>query len=67
VVLTSQREVDNTRKKLSRLEARVEALQQQKEGNIYVRDLTLMSLRRIINQLKEEIAVYYAHQPAGQA
>jgi len=31
--------------------------------NVHVRDATLNSLRRLINQLKEEIARYEAHQP----
>ncbi len=61
--LTSEREVANTRFKLARLEARYEALRNETGGDAHVRDLTMFSLKRLINQLKEEIARYDAHQP----
>jgi len=34
------------------------------EGDEQVRDAELQSLKRFMNQLKEEIARYEAHQPA---
>jgi hypothetical protein len=62
--LRSEREVVNTRVKLARLEARYEALRRQTGGDAHVRELTMESLKRLINQFKEEIARYEAHQPA---
>lgn len=62
--LTSEREVANTRAKLARLEARYETLRNEKGGDEHVRELTMHSLKRLINQFKEEIARYEAHQPA---
>jgi hypothetical protein len=62
--LKSQREVVNTRMKLADLEARYEVLRSERGGNQRLRDLTMISLKRLINQFKEEIARYEAHQPA---
>ena len=64
MILKSEREVRNTRYKLSRLEARYEALRRERSGNAHVRELTMESLKRLINQFKEEIARYEAHPPA---
>jgi hypothetical protein len=62
--LRSERELKNTQLKLARLEARYEALHLQTEGDDLLRELTMESLKRLINQFKEEIARYEAHQPA---
>ena len=56
--LNSEREVANTRVKLARLEARYEALRHDADGNRRVRELSMISLKRLINQFKEEIARY---------
>ena len=61
--LKSEREVANTRVKLARLEARYENLLRNTEGDRRVRELSMISLKRLINQFKEEIARYEAHQP----
>ncbi len=61
--LSSEREVANTRVKLARLEGRYEALRNDADGNRRVRELSMISLKRLINQFKEEIARYEAHQP----
>lgn len=61
--LNSEREVANTRIKLARLEARYQALRDELGGNRRVRELSMASLKRLINQFKEEIARYEAHQP----
>ena len=61
--LKNNRELENTRAKLSRLEARCEALRNETGGDEHVRELTMESLRRFINQLKEEIARYEIRQP----
>lgn len=62
--LNDERAVANTRFKLARLEARYEALKHQTGSDEHVRALTMQSLKRLINQFKEEIARYEAHQPA---
>ena len=59
--LNSEREVANTRMKLARLEARYDTLRSDVEGDQRVRDLSMISLKRLINQFKEEIARYEAH------
>ena len=64
MILRSEREVANTRAKLARLEARYEELQRETGGDAHVRELTMFSLKRYINQFKEEITRYEAHQPA---
>ncbi|MEX1095816.1 MAG: hypothetical protein WED34_07180 [Planctomycetales bacterium] len=62
-MLEDERQVENTRIKLKRLEERYE---QEKEGPpSWARRVTLRSLKRTINQFKEEIAVFQAHHPAG--
>ena len=62
--LKNEREVANTRVKLARLEARYEALRNNASEDRRVRNLSMISLKRLINQFKEEIARYEAHQPA---
>ena len=48
-------ELEVTREKLHSLEARYEAVRGDPAGNAHLQELTLRSLKRIINQLKEEI------------
>ncbi len=60
MILNSEREVANTRVKLARLETRYETLRHRTGGDEHVRDLTMQSLKRVINQFKEEIARYEA-------
>ena len=60
MILRNQRDLDNTRAKLARLEARYEALQADTAEDEHVRELTMRSLKRYINQFKEEIARYEA-------
>jgi flagellar biosynthesis chaperone FliJ len=64
VSLHNEAEFANTQAKLQRLEARYEALRQETGGDEELREATLESLKRFINQLKEEIARYNARQPA---
>jgi hypothetical protein len=54
----------NTRSKLADFEARYEELRQDAAEDAHVREVTMRSLKRYINQFKEEIARYEAHQPA---
>ncbi|TWT41887.1 hypothetical protein RAS1_30110 [Phycisphaerae bacterium RAS1] len=62
--LKSDAELENTREKLRELEERYEARRGKDAVDAHVQELTLRSLKRIINQLKEEIARYEAHQPS---
>ena len=60
--LTNDQELANTRTKLARLEARFEALGNETDGDEDLRELTMESLQRTINQFQEEIARYEGHQ-----
>ncbi len=62
--LQSTHELENTRRKLRGLEDEYQAAEKRSTKNEHVREATLSSLRQLINQLKEEIARYEAHQPA---
>ena len=62
--LRSDIELANTRGKLRMLEEGYEARSGETGGDEELREITLESLKRLINQLKEEIARYEAHQPA---
>ena len=64
MTLISEQQVMNTRAKLVRLEARYETLRNDTDGNQRLRELSMRSLKRLINQFKEEIALYEAKQPA---
>jgi hypothetical protein len=59
--LQSKRELDVTREKLRLLEQRYKEIVERPCEDEYVRDLTLQSFKRIINQMKEEIAVFECH------
>lgn len=57
--LENRRQCENTRAKLRDLEAMHEK-KRREPGDDYVRELTLRSLKRRINQLREEIARFEA-------
>ncbi|MBI4718974.1 MAG: hypothetical protein HY763_14300 [Planctomycetes bacterium] len=57
-------ELENTRRKLHELEEAYGAAAQRPCDNGAVRQATLSSIRRLINQLKEEIVRYETRQPA---
>jgi hypothetical protein len=61
--LQSHRELQATRDKLRLLEERFEANQRAKDGDEHVRELSTRSLKRLINQLKEEIARFESRSP----
>ncbi len=64
--LKSDRELANTKRKLRELEeGYAEAEADTKDEHL--RELELESLKRLINQLKEEIARYEAHQPVRRS
>ena len=54
--LQSHRELEATREKLRLLEERYEAEKREESDDEHVRELSMRSLKRLINQLKEEIA-----------
>jgi hypothetical protein len=56
--LTSDVEVANTRKKLADLETRYEELRISDEYDTRLQEMTMRSLKKLINQLKEEIIRY---------
>ena len=62
--LRNQRELDNTRAKLLRMERLYKTAELDKEGDEDIREAELQSIKRFINQLKEEIARYECRQPA---
>lgn len=55
MTLQSHRELEATREKLRLLEERYEA-EKSGSGDQHMRDLSMRSLKQLINQLKEEIA-----------
>ena len=58
--LQSHRELEATREKLRLLEERYEVNQREQGGDEHLRDLSMRSLKRLINQLKEEIGRFEA-------
>lgn len=56
--LQSQSELESTRRKLRLLQDRYDARERERDGDSHTRELTMRSLKRLINQLKEEIARY---------
>jgi uncharacterized protein YigA (DUF484 family) len=60
--IQTERQLDVTRRKLHRLEERLRALDAAPAANPVTRDLTRRSLRRLANQLKEEIARFGARR-----
>jgi len=66
VSLKNQQELANARMKLARLEKRFQSLSSESVEDDELREMTLESLQRTINQFIEEIARYEAHQPARQ-
>lgn len=56
--LESERQLENTRAKLRRLEGRYLRLQTDPADDPHIRELTLRSVKSMINQMREEIAVF---------
>jgi hypothetical protein len=65
MILRSQREVDNTRQKLRLLEEHYQEALGRPCENEHVRELTLQSLKRMINQMQEEITWFECHAGAA--
>lgn len=67
MTLKNDAELANTREKLGELEARYDARSAEEAADPHVHELTLQSLKRLINQLKEEITMYEARrQPVAR-
>jgi hypothetical protein len=64
--LQSHRELEATREKLRLLEERYEANKLEEGGDEHVRELSTKSLKRLINQLKEEIARFQSRSSLGK-
>ncbi len=60
--LKDEREVEVTREKLRSLETRYQAVSQDPGGDAHIQELTLRSLKRLINQMIEEIARFEARR-----
>lgn len=58
--INNEQELAVTREKLRLLEERVAALAQESADDAHVRELTLRSLKSLMNQFHEEIARYTA-------
>lgn len=56
----NDQELGVTREKLQLLAVRVAALAHETDGDAHVRELTLRSLKSMMNQLREEMARYTA-------
>lgn len=61
--LQSNRELQSTRAKLQLLESRLAESQREAAGDDHLRELSQRSLKRLINQLKEEIARFETRVP----
>ena len=59
--LKDQIELENTREKLRMLEQQYAAAQARPSVNQHARQLTLRSLKKLINQLTEEIVRFESH------
>ena len=58
MALTDIRELDNTKRKLAQLELHYARSKARPNTNPELRALSLRSMRRLINQMKEEIALF---------
>jgi hypothetical protein len=61
MTLRNDRELTNTRGKLRLLEEMYRDTSRDRSEDAHVRELSQQSLARMINQLKEEIALYEIH------
>ena len=66
MTLKNDIELANTRAKLQELEKRYEARLQETTANPHIHELTLQSLKRLINQMKEEITLFEVRQTADR-
>jgi hypothetical protein len=62
--IQSTRQLENSRRKLQMLEGRLQDLDAEPVANPQTRDLTRRSLKKLVNQLKEEIARFESRATA---
>jgi hypothetical protein len=60
--IQSKRQLENTRAKLKLLEDRLRDLDREPLANVRTRELTKQSLKKLANQMKEEILRFEAHR-----
>ena len=60
--IQNQRQLENTRAKLKLLDDRLRDLDDEPVANVRTRDLTKQSLKKLANQLKEEIVRFEARR-----
>ena len=60
-------QLENTRRKLQMLEDRLHELDAEPAANAQTRELTRRSLRKLVKQLKEEIARFESRAASGLA
>ena len=60
--IQNKRQLENTRAKLKLLEDRLRDLDGEAVANVRTRELTKQSLKKLANQLKEEIVRFEAHR-----
>ncbi len=63
MTLGSVREAESTRKKLRLLEQQVANLKKQPNAGQHANQLTIQSITRLINQLKEELTRFESKSP----
>jgi hypothetical protein len=61
MTIENRRQLENTRRKLQELEDLYVRTRQGPATSVHVRELTLRSLKKRINQFKEEITRFEAH------
>ena len=61
MTLRSLSELEATREKLKLLQQRYDATRDESPQDAHVQELTLRSLKQLINQLKEEITRFESH------
>jgi hypothetical protein len=62
--LSNSQQLQTTRRKLQLLEDQIETLRSENSGTSHATNLTIQSLTRLANQLKEEVARFEAQSPA---
>ena len=65
--LKDEREVEVTREKLRSLETRYQAVSRYSGDDSHVQELTVRSLKKLINQMKEEIARFESRKSQNAA
>jgi hypothetical protein len=60
--IQTERQLEVARRKLQRLEDRLRVMDESKATNPHTRELSRRSLKKLANQLKEEIALFCARR-----